>query len=63
MKRSFVAPKLPAAPVSENVKKVRRQYGAPGLFAHHPPSESGSRSPLRMERPRGGKGPRNAGEA
>ena len=52
---------LPKAPVGEATKAAQAQFGSPGLFAHHPPAQPGGRPQPRMERPRGGKGPRNAG--
>jgi hypothetical protein len=51
---------VPRAPIGEAAQKAMATWG-PERFAYHAPTAL-EKSPFRMMRPRGGKGPRNATE-
>jgi hypothetical protein len=50
---------LPKGPVSDEASAAQEKF--PSTFAYHPPSsfQPPARGSMRMDRPRGGKGPRN----
>ena len=49
---------MPRAPVGGSARVAAATLRPPFAYAHHPPGVEKPGSP-RMERPRGGKGPRN----
>jgi len=57
MKIPPMKPMAMPMPASRTVKLARSIASGPGMFAHHPPSIE--RPSPRMQRPKGGKGPRN----